>query len=67
MFRDYIVSVVKIATVLEEWTNEEQRSIACFLWAKGLNSEDIRKDFFSVYVGSVCRAKLFTTGWQTFR
>jgi hypothetical protein len=32
-----------MATVLEEYTTEEQRSVVHFLWAKGLNAKDIHK------------------------
>jgi hypothetical protein len=33
-----------MATVLEEYTTEEQRSVVLFfLWAKGLNAKDIHK------------------------
>jgi hypothetical protein len=45
-----LVSVVKIATVLEECTTGEQRSVVRFLWAKGLNAKDIHKEMFPVYV-----------------
>jgi hypothetical protein len=38
-----LVSVVKMATALEVCSTEEQRSIVRFLWAKGLNAEDIHK------------------------
>jgi hypothetical protein len=38
-----LVSVVKMATVLES-TTEEQRSVErFFLWVKGLNAKDIHK------------------------
>jgi hypothetical protein len=40
-----------MATVLEEYTTEEQRSVVCFLWAKGLNAKDIHKEMFPVYGG----------------
>jgi transposase len=40
-----------MATVLEECTAEEQRCVVCFLWAKGLNAKDIRKEMFLVYGG----------------
>jgi hypothetical protein len=40
-----------MATVLQEDTAEEQRSIVPFLWAKGLNGNDIHKETFSVYSG----------------
>jgi hypothetical protein len=32
-----LVSVVKMATVLEEFTTEEQRSVLRLLWTKELN------------------------------
>jgi hypothetical protein len=38
-----LVSVVKMATVLEECIAEERRSNVRFLWAKGLNAKDIHK------------------------
>jgi hypothetical protein len=40
-----------MVTVLEEYTTEEQRSLVRFLWAKGLNVKDIRKEMFPVYGG----------------
>jgi hypothetical protein len=40
-----------MVTVLEECTNEEQRSVVRFLWAKGLNAKDIHKEMFPVYGG----------------
>jgi hypothetical protein len=45
-----------MATVLEGCTDEEQRSVVRFSWAKGLNAKDIHKEIFPVY-----------GGWQTFR
>jgi hypothetical protein len=45
-----LVSVIKMATVLEECTTEEQLSMARFLWAKGFDAKDIHKKF-SVYGG----------------
>jgi hypothetical protein len=44
-----LVSVVKKATVLEEYTTEEQRSVVRFLWAKGFNAKDIHEGMFPVY------------------
>jgi hypothetical protein len=35
-----------MATVLEEYTTEEQRSVVRFLWAKGLNAKDTHKEMF---------------------
>jgi hypothetical protein len=37
--------------VLEEYTTTEQNSVACFLWAKGLNAKDIHEEMFPVYGG----------------
>jgi hypothetical protein len=38
-----LISVVKMATVLQECTTEEQCSVVRFLWAKALNAKDIQK------------------------
>jgi hypothetical protein len=38
-----------MATVLEVCTTEEQRSVARFLWAKGLNAKNINEAIFHVY------------------
>jgi hypothetical protein len=57
-----MVSVVKVATMLEARTTEEQHSVLHFLWAKGLNGRISIKICFLFKVGSVCRIKLFTTG-----
>jgi hypothetical protein len=46
-----LVSIVKMVTVLEECSTEEQHSVIRFLWAKGLNAEDIHKEMFPVYIG----------------
>jgi hypothetical protein len=40
-----------MATVLEVYATEEQRSVMRFLWTKGLNSKDIHKEMFSIYSG----------------
>jgi hypothetical protein len=42
-----LVSIVKTATVLEKYDEEEQRPAVLSLWAKGLNGEDIHKAMFS--------------------
>jgi hypothetical protein len=40
-----------MATVLEGCTTEEQHSVVRFLWANGLNANDILKDLrWEVYV-----------------
>jgi hypothetical protein len=41
-------SVVKVATVLEEYTAEEQRSVVRFWWANGLKVKHIHKKTFPV-------------------
>jgi hypothetical protein len=46
-----LVSVVKMVTVLEEYTTEDQSSVERSLWAKGLNAKDILQETFTV--GSV--------------
>jgi hypothetical protein len=45
------VSVVKMATVLEECTTEQQRSVVRFLWSKGLNAKNIHKEILAIYGG----------------
>jgi hypothetical protein len=32
-----------MATVLEECATEEQRSVVSFLWARGVNAQEIQK------------------------
>jgi hypothetical protein len=43
--------------VLEEYTTEERRSVMRFLWAKGLNANDIHKAMFPVYGGKCLPCK----------
>jgi hypothetical protein len=59
-----LVSLVKMATMLEECTAEEYRSVVrvFFLWAKGLLQTIFIKKCFLFMVGSVCRMKQFTIG-----
>jgi hypothetical protein len=45
-----MVSAVKMATVLEDNTTEEQHSVVCFLLAKGLNAKDIHKEMFLLFI-----------------
>jgi hypothetical protein len=61
-----LVSVVKMATMLEKYTTEERRSVVRFLWAKGVNARMFVKKCFLFTVGSVYRLKRFTSGRQTF-
>jgi hypothetical protein len=46
-----LVSVVKMTSVLEKCSTDEQSSVVHFLCAKGLNAEDIHKEMFPVYGG----------------
>jgi hypothetical protein len=46
-----------MATVLEECTTPEHRSVVHFLWAKGLNEKDIHKEMFPVYGGKCLSRK----------
>jgi hypothetical protein len=41
-----LVAIVKMATMLEEYSTEEQRSVVPFLWVKGLSG----KGYSYVYV-----------------
>jgi hypothetical protein len=51
-----------MATVLEGFTTEKQRSVVCcFLWTKGLTAKDIHTKYFLFTVEYVCRVKRFTT------
>jgi hypothetical protein len=52
-----LVSVVKMMTVLEEYTTKEQSSVVRLLSAKGLNAKDIHKDMFPVYGGKCLSPK----------
>jgi hypothetical protein len=40
-----------MATMLEEYTTEEQRSVVRFLWAKELNAKDVHKEMLPIYGG----------------
>jgi hypothetical protein len=40
-----------MATMLEECNTEDQHSVVHFLWAKELNTKDIHKEMFPVYIG----------------
>jgi hypothetical protein len=57
-----LVSVVKMATVLEECTIEEQRSVVRFCRQKDSMQRTFIKKFFLFAVRSVCCLKQFTTG-----
>jgi transposase-like protein len=51
-----------MATVLEEYATEEQRSAVRFLWAKGLNAKDINEEMFPVYCGK-CLSRKTVHNW----
>jgi hypothetical protein len=57
-----LVSVVKMATVLEKYTTEEERSVVLFLWAKVLTAKDIHKEMFPVY-GGKCLSREAVHNW----
>jgi hypothetical protein len=57
-----LVSVAKMAIMLEECITEEQRSVMRFLWAKGLNAKDINKEMFLVY-GGKCLSHKAVHNW----
>jgi hypothetical protein len=47
-----------MATVIEEYTIEEQPSVVhFFLWAKGFDTKDIHKEMFTVYGGKCLSLK----------
>jgi hypothetical protein len=56
-----------MATVREDCTTEDWCSVMRFLWAKDSIQRIFIKKCFLFAVGSVCRMKRFTAGWQTFR
>jgi hypothetical protein len=57
-----LISVVKTAIVLEKCTDEEQRYVVRFLWAKGLNAKDIHIEMFPVY-GVKCLSRKAVHNW----
>jgi hypothetical protein len=44
-----LISVVKMATMLEKYATEELHSVVHFLWIKGLNAYDILKEIFHLW------------------
>jgi hypothetical protein len=62
-----------MASVLEECTTEEKRSVVRFLCAKGLIAKDIHKEIFPVYGGKCLSRKAVHNysakkpWWQLFR
>jgi hypothetical protein len=51
-----------MATVLEECTIEEQRSVVRSSWSKGLNAKDIHKGMFPMYAGK-CFSRKAVHNW----
>jgi hypothetical protein len=51
-----------MATVLEDSTTEEQRSVVVSLWVKGLNAKNIHKEMFPVY-GGKCLSRKAVHNW----
>jgi hypothetical protein len=51
-----------MATVIEEYHTEEQRSVVRFLWAKGLNTKDRHKEMFPAY-GGKCLSRKAGHNW----
>jgi hypothetical protein len=62
-----LVSVVKMATVLEECATENQRSLVRVFYGQKDSMQGIFiKKCFLFTVGSVCRVKRFNTGSRKF-
>jgi hypothetical protein len=55
-----------MATVLEECTTEEQRSVLRILWTKGLDAKDIHKEIFPVYGGKCLLHKVVHNWFKKF-
>jgi hypothetical protein len=57
-----LVSVVKMATVLEGYTTKEQRSVVLFCWKNYSMYRIFTEKYFLFTFGSVCHVKRSTTG-----
>jgi hypothetical protein len=57
-----LVLVVKMATLLEEYTTEMEHPVVCSLWTKKLNAKDIHKEMFPVY-GGKCLSRKAVHSW----
>jgi hypothetical protein len=53
-----MLSVAKMATVIEVYTTEEQRSVVRFLWKKGPTAKGIHKEMFPAYSGKCLPRKV---------
>jgi hypothetical protein len=61
-----LVSVVKMATVLESVLPKSGVLLYVFLWAKGRNARDIHKEMFPVYGGKCLSCKAVHNWVETF-
>jgi hypothetical protein len=61
-----LVIAVKMATAPAEYTIEEQCSVVCFLWAKGLRAKVICKEIFPVYGGKCLLRKAVHKWFEKF-
>jgi hypothetical protein len=61
-----LVSVVKMATVLEEYITEEQHSVVRFCGQKFSMQRTVINKCFRFMVGSICYVKHFTNLVQKF-
>jgi hypothetical protein len=61
-----LVSVVKMATVLEECATDEQRSVVRFLWTNGFSATNIHKEMLSVCGGRCLSPKAVHNWVQKF-
>jgi hypothetical protein len=57
-----LVAVVKMATVLEDYTTKKKRSVVRFCRQKDSMQRIFTKKCFLFTVGSVCHVQRFTTG-----
>jgi hypothetical protein len=51
-----------MVTMLQERTAEERNFVVRFLWAKGLNAKDIRKEMFLTY-NEKCLSRKAVPDW----
>jgi hypothetical protein len=63
----HLVLVVKMATVLEECTTEEQHSIVRLLVGKKDSMQGVLKKKFPVYGGKCLSRKAVHSWWQILR
>jgi hypothetical protein len=61
-----LVSLVKMATVHEEYITEEHRCVVRFCGQKNSMQRIFIRKCFLFNMGGVCRVQRVTAGWQTF-